>query len=50
MYFNFDAAGRLSTVKEVRGSQTRTPNTEYVYTLDSLDRLTSMICELPTRA
>lgn len=42
IYYTYDTAGRVSTVKELRGGQAGTPAAEYVYAYDNLDRLTTV--------
>ncbi len=43
IYYAYDSAGRLDTVKELRGAQSGTPVLEYDYAYDNLDRVTSVI-------
>ncbi|MCX7422737.1 MAG: hypothetical protein NT013_24805, partial [Planctomycetia bacterium] len=43
IHYAYDSAGRLDTVKELRGSQSGTPVLEYDYGYDNLDRVTSVI-------
>ena len=42
IHYGYDNLGRLDTVKELRGTQTATPEPEYDFDYDLLDRVTSV--------